>query len=55
MTVEEKVQYDSILKGLSVEELKKAVINNLNSTSDLEQLARICMSAALTFSNKAKL
>jgi hypothetical protein len=40
---------------MSVAELKKAIIDNLNSTDDLKKLYGICLNAALTFNNKAKL
>ena len=55
MTAEEQVQYDSILKELNVAGLKKAVIDGLNATDNLDELAHLCMNAAITFNNKSKL
>ena len=55
MTAEEQKQYDSILKELNVAGLKKAVIDGLNATDDLDKLAHLCMNAAITFNNKSKL
>jgi len=55
MTTEEQVQYDSILKNMSVTELKAAIVENINSTDDLTKLYGFCLNAALTFAKKAKL
>ena len=55
MTAEEQAQYDSILKRMSVAELKKAVIDNINEIDDLNKLYGHCLNAALTFAKKAKL
>lgn len=55
MAPEEQAIYDSILKGMSVTELKAAIIENLNSTDDLTKLYSFCLNAALTFNKKSKL
>jgi hypothetical protein len=55
MTPEQQTMYDSILKGMSVEDLKKALIANVTESNDLETLSKHCMNAAMIFAKKAKL
>jgi hypothetical protein len=55
MAPDEQAMYDSILKGMSVAELKEAVISNLIDTNDLNKLYSFCLNAALTFKKKAEL